>query len=302
MPEDVLAIASEQAATPAIEQQQPEVVDQDEPIDLDSPIAEEPAQPSSETEVEGDLAPTAELQPADAEIEFNGKKYLVPEELKGAFMMNADYTRKTQETAEIRKQVDTLKAEAEANLAVSQEIMEAKAHLIGIESRLAQFQQVDWGRMEQEDPMGAMSAWREFQQLQQARETLNGGITKFQQQVSEQAEQETVARLRETRAFAEKNIPGWNDELDRKIVNFANAEGVPFEVLKASINPQYYKILHLAMIGQQALSRTTAAPRPQPATQPLRTITAKANTVVNKDPSDMSMDEYAKWSEKKFKK
>ena len=48
----------------------------------------------------------AETQPEDdEEVEYEGKTYKVPKELKGALMKNADYTQKTQEVAEQRKSV-----------------------------------------------------------------------------------------------------------------------------------------------------------------------------------------------------
>jgi hypothetical protein len=49
-------------------------------------VAEATAQAQNEQETE--------------EIDFNGEKHRIPKALKGAFLMQADYTRKTQEIAE----------------------------------------------------------------------------------------------------------------------------------------------------------------------------------------------------------
>lgn len=40
------------------------------------------------------------------EVEHSGKKYRIPKELKPALMLQADYTRKTQEAAEARRAFD----------------------------------------------------------------------------------------------------------------------------------------------------------------------------------------------------
>src|SRR5438105_8523 len=136
MTEGMTAVA-EELAVPAIETQKPEAVQvpqaKDEPIDLDAPREEEvPSEPQTEEDVDPLLAATAE--PDVAEIEINGKKYTVPAELKDGYLMQADYTRKTQEVADIRKTVEAQKAEAETFYNVSQEILEARATLINVDS------------------------------------------------------------------------------------------------------------------------------------------------------------------------
>jgi hypothetical protein len=45
------------------------------------------------------------IDPAEEEIEHEGRKYLVPKALKPLLLMQADYTRKTQEVAEQRRAV-----------------------------------------------------------------------------------------------------------------------------------------------------------------------------------------------------
>ena len=79
------SIAEVEPEAPAIE---PEM-EADEPVNLDDP---------GEPEVED------ELQPEDddsEEIDWNGKKFKGPKGLKDGLMMQADYTRKTQEVASI---------------------------------------------------------------------------------------------------------------------------------------------------------------------------------------------------------
>jgi len=303
MEEALLAPASEQAPAPAIEQPAPVTDPRDEIIDLDTPEAPTEAQEGAE-DVQGDEQqeqdqpqPEADAQPEPvmAEIEFNGKKFSIPEELKSGFMMNADYTRKTQEVAELRKAAETFKTEAEQHLNTSKEVLEARAHLINIDGQLSLYENVNWQQLENDDPVGAMSHWRQYQQLQQARGNLATQIDQFQRQASEQAEQATADRLRETRAYAEKNIKGWNEQVDQDIVKFANNElGFTTEALRGAITPQIYQTLHLAMLGHKFLQAAQAPQKPAvvPQTQPLKTVSAKGNPAVTKAPEDMSMDEY----------
>jgi hypothetical protein len=67
------------------------------------------AEPAVEVQPEAEAAPEQQPEPAAPlddfeEIEYGeGQKYAVPKALKGAFLMQADYTRKTQELAEQRR-------------------------------------------------------------------------------------------------------------------------------------------------------------------------------------------------------
>lgn len=304
MDEGVPAIA-EELVTPAIETQKPETAQipdpKDEPIDLDAPREEE-IQP--ELAPEGEEQPTAEApEPDVVEIELNGKKYNVPAELKDGFLMHADYTRKTQATAEKDKAADAKLAEAETFYNVSQEVLEARATLLNVDAQLKQYQDLDWRALENEDPVGAMSAWREFQQLKEVKGNIGGFLDQQQSQRSEQAKLETANRLRETRKFAEEKIPGWSTEVDNKITEFAESKGFTRETLMNAYSPPVYEVLYLAWLGNQSLQKQQIAPRiPSPTVQPLRTVSAKSSPAVTKNPADMSMDEYAKWSDQKFKK
>ncbi len=304
MTEGVPAIA-EELASPAIETQKPETAQlpdpKDEPIDLDAPREEE-IQP--ELQPEGEEQPTLEApEPDVVEIELNGKKYTVPAELKDGYLMQADYTRKTQEAAEIRKAAETRQAEAEKFYNVSQEVLEARATLINVDAQLKQYQDLDWRAFENEDPVSAMSAWREFQQLKEVKGNIGGFLDQQQNEMSEKAKLETANRLRETRKFAEEKIPGWSTEVDAKITEFAESKGFTRETLMNAYSPPVYEVLYLAWLGNQSLQKQQTAPRiPSPPVQPLRTVSAKSSPNVTKNPADMSMDEYAKWSDQKFAK
>lgn len=276
MTEGMTAIADEQA-TPAIETQTPQTEAEASDTDLENlPEGGEDAGDGSE---EGEAGESAEQAPELVEIEFNGKKINIPAELKDSFLMQSDYTRKTQEVAEMRKTVEARQAEAEAHFNVSQEILQARAALMVHDNQLEQYQNLDWKKLENEDPVGAMSAWRQFQQLKEERGNIAGYLTEQQTQRSAKAEQETANRLRETREFAEKSIPGWTSEVDEKIGNFAMKElGYSQETLLGAYSPAVYRTLHLAWLGHQLLQKQTAAPKPAaPIAQPLSKVTARAN-------------------------
>lgn len=294
MDEGMTAIAEEQAK-PAIETQQPEI-ETDEP-ELNT-LENEDDDEGDGTETEGDEAEGeegTEPEPELVEVEFNGKKHKIPADLKDGFLMQSDYTRKTQEVAEMRKSVEARQAEAEAQFNVSQEVLQARAALMLHDNQLEQFQNVNWQQLENDDPVGAMSAWRQFQQLKETRNNIAGYLTEQQTQRSAQAEQATANRLRETRAFAEKEIKGWTPELDNKITEFAvSGLGLGIEELKSAYNPTIYKTLYLAYLGQQTLAKQAAPPKTAPSNvKPLAKVDSKANPSARKSIDSMSIEEYA---------
>lgn len=305
MTEGLTAVAGEQAVAPAIETQQQETVmtpdAKDDPIDLDAPQEEEDIR---EPDPEGGEQPAVEgAEPDMVEIELNGKKYNVPSELKDGYLMHADYTRKTQEVAEVRKAAERQQEEATALFQSSQEFIQANAALMNLDNQLEQYANVDWNKLEQEDPMAAMSHWRQFQQLQGQRSQVAQYLEKTHNERNAKAEQEIANRLQETRQFAEKDIPGWNEAIDAEIVRFAESVGFSRDQLRAALNPQIYRMMHLAWVGSQVLQKQQATPKQTAIAQkPLKTVSAKASPAVTREPEDMSMSEYVAFRQAQMKR
>jgi len=301
--EGELAQAAE-LATPAIEKPVTATVEDDEgflPQVEDESRAE--LEEANEDEAEGEETEEESGEPETAEVELNGEKYKVPAALKDAFLMQADYTRKTQEVAETRKIAEAKLAEAESVFNVSNEVLEARAALLNVSNGLNQFQNMDWAKLEAEDPIGAMSAWRQYQQLEKARGEITGFLNEEQSKRAATAEQETANRLRETAEFARTKIPGWSPEVDAKVTAFAEAElGFTRDTLKSAYSPSVYKALHLAWLGHQSLQKQNAQPKaPAAPTKPLGKVTPRANPVAGLD-DRLSMDEWIKQRNEKARR
>ena len=125
----------------------------------ESPV-EAPEEDNAEAEEETEAQ--AEEESAEAtdeveEVEFEGKQYKVPKELKPALLRQADYTKKTQELAEYRKQVadqvDYLTAQKQLLSTASQEFADLRA----AELELAKFGQVNWQELANADPGRAIA-------------------------------------------------------------------------------------------------------------------------------------------------
>lgn len=109
----------------------------DEEDPQDEPLPEDDVETESKTD-----EPTPESD--DEDVEFEGKAYKVPKELKPALLRTEDYTRKTQEVASMRKQVEDQALFLEARQHLLAEATQELADLRAAEQELEQYAKVDW--------------------------------------------------------------------------------------------------------------------------------------------------------------
>ncbi len=133
------AIAAEKG-----EQYEPEA----EPVAAE-PAAEPPAEPEAETP-EGEEAPKPA---ATAEVEIDGKTYVVPSELKDGYLRQSDYTKKTQETAKEREAAVALKAQAEQTFQILQSFGPVVAEFETANKLAQQYANTNWDALYQQDPI-----------------------------------------------------------------------------------------------------------------------------------------------------
>ena len=285
--------------TPTIEANAPETeIEKEEgPIDLNS-IDETETDNAPEDGTEA--ATEGLLEPEYADVEYDGKTYQVPPELKDAIMRHKDYTQKTQVHGEEKRALAQERLQVEQMRNASQEELGARATAINLDSQLQQYANVDWRALLQEDPIGYQEHRLNFETLQNQRGQVAQYLQTAEQQRSAYAQQDIAKLLQETRQFAEKEIPGWSEEVDNNVTSFAMSElGYDVDTLKTAYSPQIYRTLYLAWLGSQALQRSAAKPAPVAAKpQPLNRITAKSNVPAVKSPANMTMDEYAAWRSK----
>lgn len=264
------------------------------------PVAEEPTddniEPGSEPSEPTEIEPTPEPEDDLEEFDWNGQKIKGPKGLKDGVLMQADYTRKTQEVAAKARELEERAAHLDQQSKAGDEEMNARAALISIDSDLKSYENVDWDKWLGEDLVAAQQGYVKYQQLKDARGQVAGYLGERQKARTDQTQQDTAKRLQETRQFAETKIKGWSPEVDAKITEFALGKlkdhGVTWDTLKGVYNPGIYEILHLAYLGHQAVNTKPNAPAPKPLVEPLKVVAAKANPPAKKNLVDMDMDEY----------
>lgn len=235
------------------------------------------------------------------EVDWNGKKFRIPKELKPGLMMQADYTRKTQEVADARKALETERESVTQQAKATQEALADHAQLYSINNELKQYENLDWASFINDDPIGAQQHQVRLQQLERAK---NGLTTKLQQaeiERSQKAQQETAKRIEEGLREVQK-IPGWGPELAGKLKDFAKSSGFSDQEANSITDPKIVKLLHKAYVGEQVLAKTKNPAAPAPAVQPLATVSSRSSPGARKSLGEMSMDEYAAYREAQNKR
>jgi hypothetical protein len=235
----------------------------------------EPEQPDAEAPPEQQLqadepAPESEAQPEFHEIEFEGKTYQVPPELKDALLRQSDYTKKTTEVSERQRAIEQKELQLKAVEAERRfhEVVKADISAIQkIDFQIEQWKSVDVTGMSSEE---LWKISRQVDQLKDQRAQLSNGINgKWQ---GFQQEQNTL--LQQARAKAEehvsKAVKGWGPEVQKALTDYGIAQGYTGEELsQLSYDARYVSTLWKAqqfdkLHSQQIQGKVKTVPTVKP--------------------------------------
>lgn len=185
-----------------------------------------------------------------AEIEIDGVKYKIPAALKDGFLMQSDYTRKTQEIAAERKAL----AEARERVQQAGEAeVNARASVIAIEAALQQYQNVNWDALEAQDPQSANRHFRQYMQLQNALGEAQNEYQSAVQARTLETQHEAAKRIEQGVAELQRDIPGWGPELASQLMDFGASMGFSREYMESVDDPKLVKLMHTAFVAQKAM-------------------------------------------------
>ena len=276
------SIAEVEQETPAIETE----IEADEPVNLDAS--------DEDQDVED------ELQPEDddsEEFDWNGKKVRGPKGLKDGVLMHADYTRKTQETSALRKELDDRSQRLDQQFQASEEYLDARADLRVVTKELERFEEYDWSQYQQHrlsDPLSADEAWNYAQHLRNQKGQLEASIQQHDGRRTAEAQQSVAKRMQETHEHVKANLKGWTPETDKQVIDFAMSKGISQDELRNTMDPRIYEMIYLARIGAQVLNKPAPKPTAQAKpTEPLKVVGGRSTPAARKSLGEMSMEEYA---------
>ena len=282
--EALLGLLNSQEQPEKEEAKPSEEVTEDVEQDETEPEAEETdeAEEAEEEDVADDTDESEESEEEEAEdeeveetalytVKVNGEDVEVTEdELVRGYSRQSDYTKKTQELAEYRKQLDNgaqhLQGEIAQTQAARQEYVNAMSQAIESNYSVAkQFENTDWERLKVEDREEYLTKRDEYREVQdQIR-----GLQSKQQQAYEQQNRETQAQhqklLQEEHAKMVSILPEWGEPetqraIAKSIGEFAISRGYTQEELNQLVDHRSILVLMEAkafadMQGKQLKAR-----------------------------------------------
>lgn len=212
-------------------------------LNSDDDEAEHPDEgevPSEQAEAETEVVESDEDQPAEEEAEdsegdletltIDGEEIALPKEVaekvtKIQKRLEADYTRKTQEAAEMRKSAEQLKQVVEQDAVFYQQNVDLLAEGKSIEAQLKEYESVDWAALAETD-IAAYSKHKEIrdglrERLQLvSQEFINRKA--FHQQQAEEVKKQQFARTAEA---VKRAVPDYFEKYDNRLVDVAENLG-----------------------------------------------------------------------------
>lgn len=180
------------------------------------------------------------------EIKHNGRPVkLSSEEAVEYASKGYDYTTKTQELAEQRRQVEQYAQELQRREAFNQQFIQEAAQISALDMQLQRYKEVDWASYTDQDPVEATKAWQRYQILQQQRGEMAHGLTQRQAQLQAEMAQREQAALAEAQQQLERELgKAWNAETRAAIRETAKNYGFSDEELANVRDPRMVKVLN----------------------------------------------------------
>jgi len=207
-------------------------------------------------------------------VEYDGKEYSLPKELKDAVLRQGDYTRKTQEVAEQRKAFEQQKQQFEQAMQVQQQNQKQYAQLSALDGQLDQYKDINWQKWSEEDPVAAQQGYFQYDQLRNTRQGIAQQIQQQEQTALQQRQQQTVAMLEQGRETLAKEIPGWSEKLAKDIASHGEVYGYTPQEMGQVIDPRAVKVLHDAYLYRQSIKKATSKPKTE--VKPVKAIQSRS--------------------------
>ena len=248
----------EEEAKPAESEESTEET-QDESQEEETEEAESEEEESEEEDVSEESDEEEETEEEDDTpelytVRINGEDHQVTaEELAKGYSRQADYTKKTQELSEYRKQLDQAAQFYQTEVAQTQE---ARQQYIGalstaIEtnlSSLAKYESTDWERLKSENMEEYLTKRDEYREAQSQVEKLKQNYQQESEKQEAQHQQHYAQTIQEEHAKLVSILPAWGEPEKQKAIateirDFALAKGYTQEELNQLVDHRSILVL-----------------------------------------------------------
>jgi len=227
-----------------------------EELSADADAADEETQ---EEQSEEDEESEEQDQPTHFTVKVDGKEVEVTlDELQKGYSRTQDYTRKTQQIAEIRKQVEVETEAVRAERAQYAQMLGAlQAQLQGAET------QIDWDRLYHEDPIEWVRQKEVMREKQEKLQAIQFEQQRVAQLTQQEQQQHFESHLQAQHTKLLEVIPEWKDVAKAKtekqlLVEFGKKTGFSPEELSAIVDHRAVVALRKAALYDQMMTKRKA--------------------------------------------
>ena len=238
----------------------PELQDEEEQTPLEAEaedteeVESEEATEESDDEVEEEEQSQDEV-PAILKLKVNGEDVEKPlDEVVALAQQGLDYTQKTQQVAEQRKELEvyaeSIKAQEQAfheQMQLNNVLIEDVAKITSLDQQLNQYANVNWNQLSDNDFVEAQKLFFTYNQLQQERSQLVSQFEAKKQQVVQKQSQLMAEKIAKGKEVLAKEIPNWSPETNQALLSTGKDYGFSDVELNAIVDPRHVKVLHDAM-------------------------------------------------------
>ena len=262
----ILPDEGEKSTDEALSQETEAAVDEELSGDADASDDETPTEQSEEDEESEESE-----EPQTFTVKVDGKEVTVTlDELQQGYSRTQDYTRKTQQIAEVRKQVEQESQAIRAERAQYAQLLGALEQQV----QQAAAPQIDWDRLYQEDPI----EWVRQKELVRENQAKYAAIQSEQQRLAEISNYEQAQSMQAFLAQEQDKLmevlPEWKDPIKAKaekalLIEFGQKAGFQPDELKNIFDHRVVNVLRKAALYEQMMSKrgnikpvTNNGPRP----------------------------------------
>ena len=193
--------------------------------------------------------------PALLKLKVNGEDVEKPlDEVVALAQQGLDYTQKTQQVAEQRKELEayaeSIKAQEQAfqeQMQLNNVLIEDVAKITSLDQQLNQYANVNWQQLSDNDFVEAQKLFFSYNQLQQERSQLVSQFEAKKQQVVQKQSQLMAEKIAKGKEVLAKEIPNWSPETNQALLSTGKDYGFSDAELNAIVDPRHVKVLHDAM-------------------------------------------------------
>ena len=253
--EALLSLLEPEEETPETEEAQPTEEEESQPIEEDESFEEESEEEEEveEAEEESEEAEGEEEEELYA-VTVNGEEVAVSlDELLSGYSRQSDYTRKTQEIANDRKDIESLQERYNSEMTTIQQerqhYMEALQGIITNSAEgLTKYSDVDWENLKETDPIEFVTKREELRQSQEKVQALQREQYNTQQRHQQEAQKMRAQIVQEEYGKLVEKLPEWGDEDKQKEIassvrSYASTQGFTEEELNSLVDHRSLLVL-----------------------------------------------------------